>query len=1251
MMTRSTSKLLLILLFVDQSICIGSDKMSLSQVLVQYQTALQDLIAAHQQLSPNQVIDLTQNSLILSTYLKLIAPSVRWITGYANLVNSEVAHHYPYFTDLATLVTQYDQHAKSVGVFVALFPTQTQQAALNIFYESLTASVVQTCYNIVSNLAYQSNFDDATMTAAYQAYQLAWGAQTTTMTILGCASVADFQTNITQNMELLFQAAIKNVNIQLTQGMTTGTTSLDDFYKKLEGYYTVLSQVYKNSGDQSSAQEQQTLITQLKAQEQNYAKAQADVASADTQVATARSPIVLDVNNVVTVATSVQTSLKTLDTVAGTYTTAAGLYASAQDVVGKSAAILKANLINDNDILLRFIQQLWGMYLTDQFSDPVSGPGVCTFPELSGFVNQSSVASATSANAVQALTNLSGMISNQYETTNPVAGLFASSTLQNLTLVAALQNVKSYAQAIQTNSDAAKIDSMLDLKLVSHVQNALSILLDWCNSLIQAQSQIGQQTAAQQNLLAQAMTDAKELDALFTKHTNLTQYIPFFPDALATGAKTWQNFTAQFLVLTGAVSTAAQAMTLAGTVTASTSGSSSASNIAALTAQATTASTSAQKAEKAQNFSSASTFYQQAMNLYTQLYELEPYENLSQQMLAAAYLAKTKFMACSFAGIVQSSGAAALGSLTKVPTSYLAISYQLSFDAAVLMNGVVPKFLSTFVVGTPSTTLTAVQQQDLLAFIKGYLVAQYLADQGRTFTNYFNDYHMTLPMLQTSEHASDAMTQVSSYMNNFESTNIVGVTMTSTTAVTINLNNFPLSPVVPICSTLSSAGTYYSSAALLFAPGASNFTFGGNTYVPGNDATSANLMLQNMGYAYLSQAQSEMAQAQALMTQVIASLGSASSPLTQSIPSGFSDQFNKILNLCISAQALLFGSSTSANGYFSQAGLTSLATVSQQEYLKIYQQQIDFGKQCLVGDPTGNDYRYVVSSLNNIYVNWAAELTDPVKIAKINTDIAKLYETAGKKALNFKYEQPEFPGIKQIHYMVAAQYYCSVQAQYNYLNNSAKVAELTIKLNKMYYDACSQNMALYFNVKKNGASYLSSTTSEYVNISFDQLNSDIANYTGDPNESPLYTQVQNLLLNAAIMYEQLSNAVPAAAAAAAAGTTNPDHTTVLTWLGTQIDAIKGITNFALIPINLSEQIINLSSQAYTQFVVTVSNPAAFAAWNALLFSMIKNIYMMDYLGVTTTSTAATLATDTTQFLTALQNDTLSLSNPSAGYVQ
>lgn len=1227
------------------------EKLQMSNAIKQYQQALKKLIAMHQELDLKSPM-FTSGSLLSSTYQKIIEPYVLYIVNYAQVVSSEFVRKFPYYSDLHALFDQYISYENEVKKIIALFPKSQQKQAWDIFHTNVI-SVVQICYNIIQQAAYSNNFDDQLLQAAYQAYQLAWKAQTSTIQLSGVSSTADFQKNIIQNMQLLFSNAIKNSQQQLSQGMAKNQ-DLETFYTQLESYYQILYEIYLNSGDTSQASIQQSMIVQIQQQQKDYVAAGTMLIQAQTQATTAQNIIILDSTAALSVQQRIQTSIKNFNDAVDTYQSTQKTYANAQDVMGQNNCTFEINKIKNFNLLLRAVQFVWSYYLIDQSIQN----SIDSYPSLLNFITGDN--SVQLQDAVQSLQNLIGFCVPQSSYQNSIGALISTTT--ELVAKNLIEDAIQFAQnaVVQQTSDKNKSDIMLNLVLLQDVQTGLTLLVGLCQAMIDATS------GSHPDAMAQAMTYAQALDGLFVKQKDLHQYIAHLPDALIAN-QTWVNLAAQFFVKANVATDATQAIKKIGTAKITEPEKITQQDLQTMKNNAQALWNQAQKFATAGSFAKASLQYQKTMQAYTKLSSLEQFAADQVAMVTYANYAKTRFVACSFASIVQSTGLANLGQINNIPTAYQANSYQLKIDTSIL-GSKIPLFLNTQQTGKTVTTLTTAQKQDLFQLISAYLVAQILQDQGLTFTDYYVDYTLT-SVVQASDIVQAAIKQVKQYLNNFDKILVSSVIKSSDTLIIVLLANFPLAAVASIASSVSTAATYFSSAATLFAQGQQAFNFGGQVYYPGDDPVSAKTMLKNLGYTYLCDAQAKIVQASQMMQTLKNQLGiGAKSGVVATLPKGFSQSIQDIANIFISAQSLLYAQQNSAYVYFTQAQETDLATATQQEFLQLYQTQIDFLNTCLLGDPTAQDFQFVVTIINKLYVAWASMLNssnDAAKITQINENIAKLYVAAGEQCEKFSYQQPEFANFTQYHYMTTAQYFKSAQLQYQSLKTAdaqTQAQTLATKLNYLYYLACQQSLKLYLHVKQHGASYISTATSQASTVTFDQLLQDFANLSNygsmDPNEQTLYETVQSLLINAGIVYSDLSGLSDSSqqtSQGSGDGTkaikTDSSKQKVLDFLVKNNVMDKDMSQPLYNQSGVPEKIINLISAAYNDTTLNMASQInVFAAFNEILFSVVKQLYITDYLGATSSDTADQIACKTQEFLNEIQKTVSSYQNPSSGYV-
>ncbi|MBP7854311.1 hypothetical protein KAZ82_00050, partial [Candidatus Babeliales bacterium] len=441
----------------------GNQTFSLKQVLASYQKALQQLILAHDQLYPKQQLQVDNDRLVMQTYQKLLNPCVTWICGYAQIVSSQLVRGIDVEADLNHLFHIYMEYEHEVKRIVSLFPDASQKDFMDVFYDAVASRVVQVGFDIVQKSSYQYKFDQKALQTVDQAYQLAWHAQTNNMKILGCTTKSDFQQKISQNIQILFSAAINHYQSLLQQGMIDNE-SLQSTYKILEWCTHVLYEVYKNNGNVQNAAIEQSLLQNFASQQQAYQQGLLQQQQADSKIQQTQNLITLNYAQATTVLNDVTASLKAFSVAQKLYQNAEQNFNSSGNVVGKSSVAVQLAILNEYDILFRFVQKLWALFLIDQ-----SSQNVISFPSLAAFVQGN--AAGQVSNAVQALSNLSGMLSNQYVTENNMIAL--TGTTQNLLITSIFDDMQNFAQKNCTHHGMVAKDFLFNVPLLLHAQQVV----------------------------------------------------------------------------------------------------------------------------------------------------------------------------------------------------------------------------------------------------------------------------------------------------------------------------------------------------------------------------------------------------------------------------------------------------------------------------------------------------------------------------------------------------------------------------------------------------------------------------------------------------------------------------------------------------------------------------------------------------------------------------------------------------------
>jgi len=1222
---------------------------SLVTILIQYENALKDLIQSHQATTPSKPIVLQQGSIIFATYQKIIAPYVTYIKGYANVVQSEQARNLAYHDDLKKLSQEFVKYQKEVQRIAKLFPVAQQPAVLQAFNEEIGAPVVQICFNIVQQISYALTVDPGSLASCYIAYQLALGIYVPGMVISGVATGSTLSASLTSAMTSLYQAAIAARQAELNTGLTH-EADIQDVYQEIEAYLKILSVVYLNAGNgaQSSTMLQQVQAVQLQAQA--YAQALSLYTQAQTVAKKSRTVVILDPLQPAQVASSLSVYQQESAAALGLFQKAQTAYESAIDPLGQQRCAQAISTVQNIDTIVRFLEQQWLLYVTDQSSN-----NVMTAPTIASFIQANNGSSVTVQDVEQALQNLIAVIA---QSTNNVNQLATQSQLQQYSVTTVINLLEQ--NILDASSSTVMVDPLVSLEAVSRAQIVLKDLQNMSQAIVDA---IGKTDT---NSVALAMTYAQQLDKLFVEKNILTSLIPYFPSQLSQGA-TWTDWVAAILVAAQVVATKAQAYAQIGKAKITQPAAASVVDIQKTIAQAKALQATAAAAAHANNFAIATTNYQQAFTAYQSIYAAQPESATAAQWYQQAMLMRTLFSASSFASTVQASGSVTWKKVALIPTSYVATEYQFSqLNMADFGNAVLPASLQTLSTGTSITTVTPEQQKDIFALIRAYMVNQLLMPQGINFTDCFVDYRLSFQpniVANAKTFAQQVMDQVKKSMHAFAGSTIISITVQDASTVSsVNCSNMPLSPVTPFFATMATATTFLESAYTLFAPGTQDISLGGTQYVPGNQAAVADAILEEMVYGYLAEGYRHWIEAQKLMASLHPVAAPGKEATQVKLPANFSDTFRTVQKNMIRAQALLYAPDQSAYAYAQKSANGALSAAVQELFFDLYGEMISWMKQCLVGDPFSANYQMLLHQINATYMNWASML-DPVKdkdqINKFNGDIAQLFEKAGMMCMKTSYEEPRYPGYQQMHYATAAHYFLAAQKQYTALNQTQNADQMAALMRKAYYQGSCQNIALYFYVKKHGVSYSSSETGQVVAVSVAQMAQD--NQTGfvDAAEQDAYSAVKNLLLNAGLGFDMLGNQTTKPAAKSASAVSAPvakigktakakqQPSKIILYLRT-----KNIIDATTLEIPYDQQgiiqkIFAVAADAYKKFEhdpVTVEN------WVNTLLHAVQTLYAQDYMGVQGTQTGAQEAAQTQAFFQALQKETSSLENPSSAYI-
>lgn len=639
------------------------------------------------------------------------------------------------------------------------------------------------------------------------------------------------------------------------------------------------------------------------------------------------------------------------------------------------------------------------------------------------------------------------------------------------------------------------------------------------------------------------------------------------------------------------------------------------------------------------------------------------------------FLAKTRYTAASLASQVMMSGFVTLDTIKDIPQHYHAARYQLGNIDMKLIGTVLPDSLKKF------TTLTIAKDSkskaDALAIFKAYLVYQLLQQQGLNFVDCYSDYTLQKKKTITKDNMAivlQAEKMVTGYMKRFDEKTVISASVLKD-VISFVIEHMPIEAITPLYATGPYAAVYFVGAADLFAEGKNLIVVGGQEYVPGQDRASYQNMLENVAYAYLSQAQQQLSSAQVLGQLLISDLKKQISAKTLIDEDLFLKKYNRIKEIFTNAQALLFATGASAYYYFEQAQQNDLAAQVKEMLLSSYQTEIDIYQQLLIGDPVSNRYNTILSDINQAYISWSVEL-DPGKdddlIAKNRTAIVTLFKVAGDSCMNTSFTQPMFPDVQQYYYMQAASNYQAASNQYASMQDQTHATDMDAKALQGYMLASNQKVTVYYAAKKNGLIYTPANMEGYDDtvstkpqkISCNDLFEAYQNFKagGDinPGKTVAYTILKNLLLDAAMYYQFLSGKYAKQIKQSSDLKVSKDSTPKKSNLNAQLLAylqkekiIDAKDNS--IPFVKQEILPKLFAISNDVFVKFSTNFEALADWCNALNMAIAYQYIDDYQGgIGQTASQAEQASEFQEkwqsFFTALQKESSALQNPSSAYV-
>jgi len=623
------------------------------------------------------------------------------------------------------------------------------------------------------------------------------------------------------------------------------------------------------------------------------------------------------------------------------------------------------------------------------------------------------------------------------------------------------------------------------------------------------------------------------------------------------------------------------------------------------------------------------------------------------------FLSQTRLQASGSAAILQGCNFVTLGNFTNVPTVYLASSSQLSFNPTLV--GALPLSLAV----TQTTPIAGQQFSDFLNLLQVYIVYASLQGQGLVPSSYYklgtlqraaglsaSQIALITPFEQTAQdYASQVQQAFSTGFNN--GTQQLKLTIATQLqpdgSLVAKCSNLPVPLLIPVTPNGVTASSYYSGAYLLFKPGTQLLHFGSTVYVPGQDAVAAGVILQNITKLYLACAYNYGQSATAVYNKLAPQLATATDIGV------YSTQVNAVNNAYQNALAYIQSSNTSTNtayGYATALAGSYPANVNQY-VVTLYNQWASQLQTCLVGNPVSSGYQSALYTLNALYLQQSGVI--PSLLVQSEQNIALAFKKAGDACRNFATPDPINGRVNLYPYQTGSGYYNAALQEYQKANDSSnqQVTSQLIFLTSAL--EIVQNANLYFDIKTNGTMYVDSKgtpktvswktlQSDY--YTFQNQNSLTTSKSMDYGELTEYNRVKNLLLDAAINITYLQNSVTTGST----GSTEGDKSAVLSALVSKgvIDGSIGIDQSnQTVRINL----LQFAAQGYQLFVAT---PSQLSVFLADLSSALAYQYIYDYLGGLPASTdpnfATTFQNQWSQFFSALQNESISLENPSSAYL-
>lgn len=632
------------------------------------------------------------------------------------------------------------------------------------------------------------------------------------------------------------------------------------------------------------------------------------------------------------------------------------------------------------------------------------------------------------------------------------------------------------------------------------------------------------------------------------------------------------------------------------------------------------------------------------------------------------FLSVTRAKASLLAGMIVDGSEQTTVKGIDAPKDYFIRQYQVEVPMSFI--GALPSSLASFqgkgFVPISSTTLSAAKN-----IFDSFVMDQILQSHQMTFDDCYQNKNLKRKdnlTATTTQKLNALEVDFNSFQQRFNTDHVLsddhgGASSDSNifiqqNGITFSWSNFPIDAATPLYVTVPYGAEYAIGAYALFKPGTQLLQLGGGgpAYVPGQDVKAAEKMQNRLGQMYLAQALQSVQEATKLQNMLLADVKKDISSKAFKLDS-YMVEFQEIMSLYNSSLSLLMSEGQSAKAYFDELKNTKSSVAIMSYVGSVYQQQADFVKQCLVGDPTAPAYSTILKDLNMIYLSQGS--LPGAKQTDFSVKIAELFKQAGDACMSYEYVD-SMTGLKQHHCIMAATNYAAAGSQYDTLGDQSSSRSMKILSNKAYFYACAENIQSYFAVKSNGANYVDSTgVTEHV--TWEKLMSDYASFENqyslqstmgiDANEIALYNGVKNLLLDAAIYYQVVDNNFGQLVQDGTRQADDVVHAALVAFAKDHQAIDASAKDISYLQSGVDQKIGLLAVDGYTYFKDDMQK---LAAWAGTLFQAVGYTYIYDYLGGISgdteeakTKDAQTKWNSVTQ---AMQIAGTAIQNPSAAYV-